>query len=147
MAINFPNSPALNDVFADSDTGSQYQWNGTKWTAYNRITSNVLSVYDSDGSLLNPFGMESPSINVGYTGSGGGYTGSIGFTGSASTAPGYTGSGGTGFTGSVGFTGSASTTAGPAGFTGSVGTTGFTGSAGTSGVTTGKAIAMAIVFG
>ena len=116
-AINFPNSPTLDDIYLDSDSGNQWQWDGTKWKAYNRISSNVLSVYDSDGTLLNPFGMESPSINVGYTGSGGGYTGSVGFTGSASTAPGYTGS------------------------------IGFTGSQATGGVSTGKAIAMAIVFG
>lgn len=123
MAINFPNSPATSDIYIDSDTQSQYQWDGVKWIAYNRITSNVLSVYDSDGTLLNPYGMESPSINVGYTGSGGGYTGSIGYTGSASTV------------------------AGPTGFTGSTGATGYTGSAAVNAVTTGKAIAMAIVFG
>ena len=63
-----------------------------------------------------------------------GYTGSIGvgYTGSASTVVGYTGS-----QGIIGYTGSASTVIG---YTGSKGADG-------GGVTTGKAIAMAIVFG
>lgn len=69
----------------------------------------------------------------GYTGS----RGATGFTGSAGTdgtngTNGYTGSSGLGYTGSVGFTGSASTAVGPLGYTGS---RGFTGSAGTNGAT------------
>lgn len=58
--------------------------------------------------------------NTAFTGSGTGYSGSIGFTGSAGT---------TGYTGSVGDTGSIGTT----GFTGSIGTTGYTGSIGFTG--------------
>lgn len=53
----------------------------------------------------------------GYTGSvGSGYAGSVGYVGSASTAPGYAGS--LGYTGSIGYVGSASTAPG---YTGSVG--------------------------
>jgi hypothetical protein len=63
-----------------------------------------------------------------------GYTGSIGYTGSAGTN-GYTGSAGTnGYTGSAGtngYTGSAGTN----GYTGSQGDIGYTGSAGTNGYT------------
>lgn len=77
----------------------------------------------------------SASTVVGYSGSRG-FSGSVGpqgFTGSASTALGPTG-----FTGSIGagFAGSASTIAGPTGFTGSVGA-GFTGSASTAAGLTG----------
>jgi len=63
-----------------------------------------------------------------------GYTGSIGYTGSAGTN-GYTGSAGTnGYSGSqgdIGYTGSAGTN----GYTGSQGNLGYTGSAGTNGYT------------
>jgi len=71
-----------------------------------------------------------------------GFTGSAGagYTGSASTAIGYTGSSGTdgyagsiGFTGSAGFIGSASTAAGYAGSQGYDGSTGFIGSKGPAG--------------
>lgn len=81
--------------------------------------------------------------SVGYTGSAG-----IGYTGSASTVVGYTGSTGAGFIGSAGYVGSKgfvgssgfvgsqgyAGSAG-AGFTGSAGTAGFTGSAGSGGGT------------
>jgi hypothetical protein len=69
----------------------------------------------------------SASTAAGYTGS----TGGLGYTGSVGA--GFTGSVGVGFTGSVGglgYTGSASTAAG---YTGSAGSAGFVGSAGNSG--------------
>jgi hypothetical protein len=78
---------------------------------------------------------------VGYTGSqgpAGGYTGSQGYVGSQGPAGGYTGS--------VGYTGSRGPSGGYTGSQGYIGNTGYTGSAG-SGVSTGKAIAMALVFG
>jgi hypothetical protein len=67
---------------------------------------------------------------AGYTGSKGidGEYAGMGYTGSASTTPGYTGSIGIGLKGDVGFTGSASTVIG---YSGSQGITGFTGSSGT----------------
>ena len=78
--------------------------------------------------------------SVGYTGSAStviGYTGSTGYTGSsgASVYIGYTGSTGAGYTGSIGYVGSASTVVGYTGsqglgYTGSIGI-GYTGSAST----------------
>jgi len=35
-AINFPNSPTLQDIYLDSDSGNQWQWDGEKWKAYSR---------------------------------------------------------------------------------------------------------------
>ena len=34
MAINFPDSPSVNDVFTDSDSGFSYQWTGEVWKSY-----------------------------------------------------------------------------------------------------------------
>jgi hypothetical protein len=91
---------------------------------------------------------------TGYTGSSGAYA-AVGFTGSASTAIGYTGSQGVGYTGSFGYTGSASTLigytgsrgipgdSGLRGYTGDIGPIGYTGSQGS----IGKSIAAAIIFG
>jgi hypothetical protein len=56
MAVNFPNTPSLNEEFSAGDR--TWLWNGTYWEAI--------------------------STTIGYTGSAGdsGYTGSIGYTGS-----------------------------------------------------------------
>ena len=76
MAIDFPNSPSVNQVFTSGS--KSWIWNGTSWAGNN---------------------------NAGFVGSQGytgslGYSGSIGYTGSL----GYTGS--SGYTGSIGYTGS-----------------------------------------
>ena len=34
MAINFPDSPSVNDIFTDSDSGFSYQWTGEVWKSY-----------------------------------------------------------------------------------------------------------------
>jgi len=125
---------------------------GDRW--YNTVDA-VEVVWTSDGTNLNWIDISAGGFlgQTGYTGSSGGsvyqgYTGSastaVGYTGS--TGAGYTGSRGIGYTGSIGsgYTGSASFVQGPSGYTGSASTAvGYTGSQGT----TGKAIAMAIVFG
>ena len=33
MAINFPNSPSLNDIYVDSATGQAYKWTGEVWNS------------------------------------------------------------------------------------------------------------------
>jgi hypothetical protein len=79
---------------------------------------------------------------VGFTGSrgpAGGYTGSVGFVGSTGPAGGYTGS--------VGFVGSRGQAGGYTGSQGYQGNQGYTGSAGNPGISTGKSIAMAMIFG
>ena len=84
------------------------------YTASVTATAYTLVLRDGTGSILG---------NPGYAGSVGG----IGYTGSASTAPGYEGS--RGYVGSVGYTGSSGSN-GSLGYTGSVGS-GYTGSAST----------------
>lgn len=34
MAINFPNSPQVNDTYVDPTSGFTYQWDGTVWKNY-----------------------------------------------------------------------------------------------------------------
>jgi hypothetical protein len=46
MALNFPNSPALNDVYIDTTSGFSYQWNGTVWISFSAASSNQIKVLD-----------------------------------------------------------------------------------------------------
>lgn len=38
MALNFPSSPSVGQVFTDSTSGNTYRWTGTYWKSY--ITAN-----------------------------------------------------------------------------------------------------------
>jgi alpha-tubulin suppressor-like RCC1 family protein len=52
MAINFPDSPSLNEIFADATTGFTYQWNGTVWVNYNVSTpAKIQELDDISGSF------------------------------------------------------------------------------------------------
>ena len=38
MAISFPSSPSIGQIFTDATSGNQYQWNGTVWVGRSPIT-------------------------------------------------------------------------------------------------------------
>lgn len=104
MAINFPSSPSVDDVYTEGFRS--WRWNGTAW--------------DLDASLL-PLGPTGPTGATGDTGP----TGATGPAGADSTVVGPTGpTGATGDTGPTGPTGADSTVAGPTGPTGATGPTG-----------------------
>jgi len=46
MALNFPNSPTLNQVYTDTTSGFSYQWNGTVWISFSAASSNQIKVLD-----------------------------------------------------------------------------------------------------
>ena len=68
MALNFPNSPALNDVYIDTTSGFSYQWNGTVWISFSAATSNQIRVLDDiSGSFNNStltFALTSGSTSI-----------------------------------------------------------------------------------
>ena len=43
MALNFPNSPTLNQVYTDITSGFSYQWNGTVWISFGTLSSGQIS--------------------------------------------------------------------------------------------------------
>jgi hypothetical protein len=142
MAVNFPNTPALNEEFSAGDR--TWLWNGTYWEAI----STTIGYTGSAGE-----GFTGSQGELGYTGSRGNDGTGVRIVGSVSTAsllpdP-YTGDLGDGYvvddtgslyvwTGSVwNNVGQIVGPAGPTGFTGSRGydgSIGFTGSQGTEGV-------------
>lgn len=46
MALNFPDSPALNDIYTDSTSGFSYQWDGVVWQSYAPAASKNISIID-----------------------------------------------------------------------------------------------------
>ena len=37
MALNFPSSPSVGQVFTDSTSGNTYRWTGTYWKSYSTV--------------------------------------------------------------------------------------------------------------
>jgi hypothetical protein len=53
MALNFPNSPALNDIYTDSTSGFSYQWNGTVWISFSAASSSQIKTLDDISASFN----------------------------------------------------------------------------------------------
>lgn len=52
MALNFPDSPSLNQVYTDSVSGFSYQWDGYVWQSYTPSSvNNILILDDISGSF------------------------------------------------------------------------------------------------
>jgi len=68
MALNFPNSPALNDVYTDTTSGFSYQWNGTVWISFSAASSSQIKVLDDiSGSFTGiafTFALTSSSVSI-----------------------------------------------------------------------------------
>ena len=68
MALNFPNSPTLNQVYIDTTSGFSYQWNGTVWSSFSAASSSQIKVLDDiSGSFTGiafTFALTSSSISI-----------------------------------------------------------------------------------
>jgi hypothetical protein len=53
MALNFPNSPTLNQVYTDSTSGFSYQWNGTVWISFSAASSSQIKTLDDISASFN----------------------------------------------------------------------------------------------
>ena len=52
MALNFPDNPSLNDIYRDSTSGFNYQWNGTVWKSFSdQVLDEVKLLDDISGSF------------------------------------------------------------------------------------------------
>jgi len=52
MALNFPDSPTLNQVYTDTTSGFSYQWDGTVWQSYSDAATDNISIVDDISSLF-----------------------------------------------------------------------------------------------
>jgi len=52
MALNFPDSPTLNQIYTDATSGFSYQWDGVVWQSYTPFaTKNITVLDDISGSF------------------------------------------------------------------------------------------------
>ena len=52
MALNFPSSPTVGDVYTDTTSGFSYEWDGTVWKSYSPASaSNIRVLDDISGSF------------------------------------------------------------------------------------------------
>jgi hypothetical protein len=52
MALNFPSSPTIGQVYTDSTSGFSYEWDGTVWRSFSASSSsNIRKLDDISGSF------------------------------------------------------------------------------------------------
>ena len=51
MALNFPNTPVLNEEYPASN-GVTYVWDGAKWTARGSLETGLPLLPDEDGNAI-----------------------------------------------------------------------------------------------
>lgn len=56
MALNFPNSPTLGQVYIDADSGFSYEWDGYVWKSYSESSSGQIKILDDISSSFNGIG-------------------------------------------------------------------------------------------
>jgi hypothetical protein len=68
MALNFPNSPSLNQIYTDSTSGFSYQWNGTVWISFSAASSSQIKTLDDISASFNnstqTFALTSGSVSI-----------------------------------------------------------------------------------
>jgi len=53
MALNFPDSPSLNQVYTDTTAGVSYQWDGYVWKSYSPSSPSEIKVLDDISGSFN----------------------------------------------------------------------------------------------
>ena len=53
MALNFPDSPTLNQIYTDNTSGFSYQWDGVVWQIYTAAASKNISILDDISGSFN----------------------------------------------------------------------------------------------
>jgi len=52
MALNFPSSPTVGEIYTDTNSGFSYEWDGTVWKSYTPASaSNIKIIDDISGSF------------------------------------------------------------------------------------------------
>ena len=68
MALNFPNSPTVGQVYTDTASGFSYEWDGTVWKSYTPSSASNIKILDDISGSFNgstqTFALTSSTIAV-----------------------------------------------------------------------------------
>lgn len=53
MALNFPNSPTVGQVYTDTTSGFSYEWDGTVWKSYSQASASNIKIIDDISTSFN----------------------------------------------------------------------------------------------
>jgi hypothetical protein len=60
MALNFPNSPTVGQIYTDSTSGFSYEWDGTVWKSYTPASSSQITILDDISSSFDDVTVQFP---------------------------------------------------------------------------------------
>ena len=66
MALNFPSSPTISQVYTDATSGFSYEWNGTVWRSYSPSSSSQIKVIDDISGSFNGVTQSFPLTTSGF---------------------------------------------------------------------------------
>ena len=68
MALNFPNSPTIGQVYTDTTSGFSYEWDGTVWKSYSPASASNIKILDDISGSFNgvtqTFALTSSGVSV-----------------------------------------------------------------------------------
>ena len=67
MALNFPSSPTVGQVYTDSVSGFSYEWNGNVWISFSAASSSQIKVIDDISGSFNGVTLSFALTTSGFT--------------------------------------------------------------------------------
>jgi hypothetical protein len=66
VALNFPSSPTIGQVYTDATSGFSYEWNGTVWRSYSPSSSSQIKIIDDISGSFNGATQSFPLTTSGF---------------------------------------------------------------------------------
>ena len=66
MALNFPSSPTISQVYTDATSGFSYEWDGTVWRSYSPSSNSQIKVIDDISGSFNSVTQSFPLTTSGF---------------------------------------------------------------------------------
>jgi hypothetical protein len=66
MALNFPSSPTIGQIYTDATSGFSYEWDGTVWRSYSPSSTSQIKVLDDISGSFNSVTVSFPITSGGF---------------------------------------------------------------------------------